>query len=62
MVSTSSTKIEAEKGVSEEGTLVNAPSQETKPQRKGRPRKDMTKREETHLLTELSTCPVVKEI
>jgi hypothetical protein len=61
MVSASSTEIEAEKGVSEEGTLVNAPSQEPKPWRKGRPRKDTTKREETHLSTELSACPAVEE-
>jgi hypothetical protein len=31
MVSVSSMEIEAEKGVSEEGTLVNVPSQEPKP-------------------------------
>jgi hypothetical protein len=47
--------------VSEEGTLVNTPSQELKPQRRGRPRKDTTKREETHLSAELSACPAVEE-
>jgi hypothetical protein len=61
MVSVSSMEIEAEKGVSEEGTLVNAPSQEPKPWRRGRPRKDTAKREETHLSAELSACPVVEE-
>jgi hypothetical protein len=47
MVSASSMEIEAEKGVSEEGMLVNVPSQELKPWRRGRPRKDTTKWEET---------------
>jgi hypothetical protein len=61
MVSASSTEIEAEKGVSEEGMLVNMSSQEPKPWRRGRPRKDMTKWGETHLLTELSACPTVEE-
>jgi hypothetical protein len=46
MVSASSMEIEAEKGVSEEGMLVNAPTQEPKPWRRGRPRKDMAKWEE----------------
>jgi len=61
MVSVSSMEIEAEKGVSEEGTLVNTPSHEPKPWRRGRPRKDTKKMEETRLLTELSGCPAVEE-
>jgi hypothetical protein len=61
MVSASSMEIEAEKGASEKGMLVNVPSQEPKPWRRGRPRKDMTKGEETRLSAELSTRPAVEE-
>jgi hypothetical protein len=61
MVFASSTKIKAEKGVSEEGMLVNVPTQELKPRRRGRPRKDTTRWEETHLSAKLSTCPGVEE-
>jgi hypothetical protein len=61
MVSVSSTEVEAEKGASEKGMLVNAPSHELKPRRRGRPRKDTTKGEETLLSAELSACPAVEE-
>jgi hypothetical protein len=61
MVSVSSTEVEAEKGASEKGILVNSPSQETKPWRRGRPRKDTAKGEETRLSVELSTCPTIEE-
>jgi hypothetical protein len=57
MVSVLSTKIGVEKGMSKRGVLINVASQERKPQRRGRPRKDMGKGEENCLPAELSVCP-----
>jgi hypothetical protein len=54
-------EFEDEKGVSEESMLVNAPTQEMKPRRRGMPRKDMTRWEETRLSAKLSAHPVVEE-
>jgi hypothetical protein len=60
MVSASSTEIEAEKGASEKGMLVNAPSHEQKLRRRGRPRKKSSKGEENHLSVKLSVCPPLR--
>jgi hypothetical protein len=50
MVSVFPVEIGVEKGMSERGMLGNVPSQERKPRRRGRPRKDMGKGEEDCLL------------
>jgi hypothetical protein len=57
MVSASLAEIEAKKGASEKGMLVNAPSHEKKLQRRGRPRKKLSKGEENCLSVRLSVCP-----
>jgi hypothetical protein len=57
MVSASSMEIEAEKGASEKGMLVNTPSHEKKLWRRGRPRKKSSKGEENCLSVKLSVCP-----
>jgi hypothetical protein len=57
MVSAFSMEIGVEKGMSERGMLGNVPSQERKPRRRGRPRKDTGKGEEDRLPTELSVRP-----
>jgi hypothetical protein len=56
-VSTSSLEIEAEKGASGKGMLVNAPSHEKKLWRRGRPRKDSSKGEENHLSVKMKVRP-----
>jgi hypothetical protein len=57
MVSASSSEIEAEKGASEKGMLVNTPSHEHKLWRRGRPRKKSSKGEENRLSVRLSVRP-----
>jgi hypothetical protein len=61
MVSTSPTEVGVERSSSERHMLGAAPSQEKTPQRMQRPRKDKGKREEDHLLAELSVHPAAKE-
>jgi hypothetical protein len=49
-----------ERSTPERGMLGVVPPQEWKPQRRGRPRKDMGKREEEHLQAELSVHPATQ--
>jgi hypothetical protein len=60
MVSVSPVELGVERGTSERAMLGTMPSQEPKPWRRGRPRKDTEKREEDHFPVELSICPVVE--
>jgi len=57
MVSASSSEIEAEKGASGKGMLVNTPAHEKKLRRRGRPRKDLSKGEENCLSVKLKVHP-----
>ena len=54
MILVSSAEIKYEKGASEKGMLVDAPSHQQKLQRRGRPRKNSSKGEENHLSVKLS--------
>jgi len=60
-MSASPIEVGVEKYTSKRCMIGTVPSQEPKPRRRGRPRKDTKKGEEDHLLAELSVLPVVEE-
>jgi hypothetical protein len=61
MVSASPVELGVEKDTSKRCMLGTVPSQEPKPRRRGRPRKDTKKGEEDRLLAELSIRPAIEE-